>query len=149
MLPVSNAIYLLLKADPTVYSLVGTRIYPGPLPQTVIYPAIIRWLSGVEAIPILNAPGESVMRAYELRVIAVTKSAEIEKAQTSAFRIFEAIDSCFRNFGKGSISDTGSPIKTIYIEGFSTARNLTEDFDKVTNTWNTGVTYDVWCKPTA
>jgi hypothetical protein len=48
MLLVEEAVSLILRADAGLAGLVGTRIYPGVLPQTVTYPALVYRLNDRE-----------------------------------------------------------------------------------------------------
>lgn len=148
MVDPGTAVNLILKAAPAVSALVGTRIYPGPLPDTVIYPAIVRWIIDREEIGTLDPPEASGLVRTEMRLIAVSKNVSIEKAEVAAFAVFSAINDTLRAFGKGYVSNTASPVEKIWVDGISVSRNFQEDFNKTTFAWETSASWDIWTRPT-
>jgi hypothetical protein len=152
MLSVGNAVYLLLKADSTLATLVTNNgivgIWPGPMPQAGSFPVITRYITNIEEIQIFEPPGISALVKYEFRFNIGAKSATRERAQEIAFSVLTAMKNALRSFGKGYVYDFSSPVEKLWIEGISDARNFNEEFNEVTNVWQTGVTYDIAVKPT-
>lgn len=72
-----KAIVALLNAAPGVTALVGTRIYPPPLPQAVALPAIaVKHISTVD-LPTLDAAAYGLAQSrIEVEVIAKTYAAQ-------------------------------------------------------------------------
>ena len=149
MVDIGNAVYLILKADAALTALVGTRIYAGPLPDTTIYPAIVRWITEREEIETLDeVPSVSNLVRTQFRLISVAKSATKEKAQEIAFDVFDAMNDRLRHFGKGYVSSISSPTEKVWIAGVSAARDFSEFFNQTTFAWETSATYDFWSRPT-
>ncbi len=148
MLDIGNAVNIMLKGNAGVAALVGTRIYPGPLPDTAIYPAIVRWITEREEIETLDEiPSVSVLVRTQVRLISVAKGITIEKSQVAAFGVFTAVNTCLRYFGKGYINSISSPTEKLWVDGVSAARDFSEFFNQQTFAWETSATYDFWSRP--
>lgn len=81
-----SVIYTLLTGDTGVTALVGTKIYPGRLPQNTVMPAIsYEMVSGNEILPI-NAQAGGVLVRSRVQVTVLAKTYAETKAVHEAAR---------------------------------------------------------------
>ena len=81
-----SVIYALLTGNPGVTALVGTKVYPGRLPQNTVMPAIsYELVSSNEILPI-NAQAGGVLLRSRVQVTVLAKSYAETKAVHEAAR---------------------------------------------------------------
>lgn len=111
---IKQAITILLKEDPGIAALIGTRIHPGYLPQTVIYPAIAWRRKDRKSSYVLGSTKPAVKLIttwFEFACWAQGQHGDFE-AEDLDDALFDLLDGY-----AGVIGDDGSPEQTLTIQG--------------------------------
>lgn len=139
MLLVEEALAILLRANAALVTLVGNRIYPGALSQTVAYPAIAYRLVDREHVTNLTGRTSSGLARSRFWFISTGKGLN---GYADSKRVNEALRLCLFGY-HGVVSNTSSPVVSLDIHNIVAVR--TEDlYDDATQTYQVGCAYDVW-----
>jgi hypothetical protein len=137
------ALRTLLGDDNGVSNIVGSRIFPGVLPQTVQYPAMAYRLVSREHERRLEPRGSSGLARSRFRFFSTAKGAT---AYADAKRLDEALRLCLDGY-HGVVSDDQSPASTLRIHG-AFAQTTFDQYDDKTQTHQVLTDYDVWAEET-
>jgi hypothetical protein len=107
---IEDAIYTRLAAVSAVSSLVSTRIYPGLLPESPTYPAVVFRFLSEQTFPAMGADAGVTKRRLQVDCWATTA--------TAAQQLGDAVTTALSRF-QGTVSYTGGStvIDDIYRDG--------------------------------
>lgn len=139
MLLVEEALSIVLRGNAGLVALVSTRITPGVLTQTSLYPALVYRLVDREHFTHLEGRTATGLARSTFRFFSTGKGAN---AYSDAKRVNEALRLCLFGF-RGTVSNTASPVVTLDIQNIEPGRT-DEFYDDPTQTWQVRSDYDVW-----
>src|SRR5678815_5321194 len=132
---------LILLADATVLSMVGSRIYPSVLSQSTTFPAISFRLQNEEEIE------EALTEKAGIPVAEFIfySTARGESAPDVAAALDKAVRLALQTFHRGTVSDNGSPVQSLYIQRIR--KDFSTDFyDDTTQTHQAVSRFQVWAE---
>ncbi len=145
---VEEAIFQLLTQDMDVAALIGTRIYAGLLPETVVYPAVAFRLIQHADVERLEAPGVNGLERSRIRFFSTARRVD----ETRAYAIAKGLDRAIRKALLGvdqTITDTTkSPQESLRLQGVfqESSHDL---YDDETQTHQVISDFDVWSEDPA
>lgn len=124
---VEEALKILILENAGVSALIGTRLYPGSLPQTATYPALSYRLERRRGIQRLDPRGTGDI--LTLSVVRFFSSAKGNNAYSTAKAIDAALFQCLYGFN-GTVTNTAlSPQQSLYIDGIHDIDSRDFEFD--------------------
>lgn len=137
---VEQAIFKILRSDAAVAALCGTRIHPGVLPQSVIFPAIAFRTVFFEDQTRLEYPGSSGFGTWRIRTFAVMRG---EDGYDVAKRLDKQIRLAMQGFRGTVVDDTVSPQEFLVIQCVFTNTTFDLPYDDKTQTHQIASDFDV------
>jgi hypothetical protein len=138
-----EALVIILKNDPGLTALVGSRIYPGVLPQLVVFPAIAYRLTNREHMERLEQRGSAGLVRSTFRLYSCSKGTSgVSSAYGETKKVDAAVIQCLLGF-HGTVSNTGTPPASLEVQHVRHVNTL-EFYDDATETWQVVTEVDFW-----
>lgn len=110
---IDQALKQIFLQNALVVSIVAGRVYPGYLPQSAVYPALVYQIEGRDKDFVVE-PGIGTVVKSEVHFYALSDSAN---AYAETKRLSEAVRLCLEGYS-GTVTKTGSdPEETVEIQG--------------------------------
>lgn len=140
---VEQAIFQLLREDARVSGIVGAHVFPGAMPQSAAFPAVVYRVLAREGVERLEPRGSSGLVRTRIRTFSTTHG---NGTYAAAKELSDAVRLCLSGF-VGTLVDGTAPDSSITIQGIATLSTF-DLYESQTQTHQVLLDFDVWATET-